>query len=107
MRYWLVLCCFLASTPVSADAQSERAALIQKLIGYEVLHKTEIVDGVPQLWVLDLYKTSDQATQREVASMVMNYYQEQDTNVQQLVIVDAVTGAVIGSYSSASGLQLN
>lgn len=92
---------------VFADTVADRAANLEKLITKGIVARTEIVSGVPRLYVAAKFMGSARHSQEAFAARVFEYFNWSDSARTRLLIFDGSTGNQIGEYSSAGGLVLH
>ena len=104
-RAAILLSALLVSTAVLADAQSDRAAFINMLIGKGIFSSVAVVDDTPTLAVSTTFHDSDIDSKQSVCQTVYAYYQALNSSYASVLVVDAGSGAQIGVIT-AQGLQL-
>lgn len=97
---------FMAGDAAAADTVADRAANLQKLIAKGIVSRTEIVDGVPRLYVAAKFMDSARHSQEAFAARVFEYFNWSDSARTRLLIFDAGTGNQIGEYSLSAGLVM-
>lgn len=91
-----------------ADMQSDRKALIQKLINKGIFQKVEVPGTLPHLWVRPAFYALDFDAKSQFVNVVYAYYITQNHQYNIVVLYDGKTGKEIGKYSEVSGgLVLN
>jgi hypothetical protein len=99
-----------AAAPVvdlASMTQIDRRAFVQKLIRQGVLTGVQVSPAPPKVGVTPLFQSLGLDLKRQFIAVVEAYVHNGATTTEQLQLIDATNGDVIGNYTVADGLKLS
>jgi hypothetical protein len=91
----------------SPEAQAKRLALIQELVDKGVFDKVEKPGSLPHVYITSAFRAVPFDTKREFLGVVYAYYFDGAGLADAVVLKDAQSGKPVGSFSPASGVELD
>ena len=86
--------------------QGARKALLNTLIKQGVFTGVQAVGSPPKVGVTPLFQGLDPALQTQFIAAVYTYVNNGAAGNVPLQVIDATTGKVMGSYTTADGLKM-